>query len=295
MLKAINGRVAVLSAVLLQAAGKVSYGTWLGAVPSTLFVLISFTIAAVMFTVISGRTTGQRAFGWVLLLNASTAITFLAFFQALKLIEPAIVAAIEIGIAPPLALLIGYIIHSSRPNRTQGIVCTGILVGCLTLAIAAQTGSGLNGSGQHASLGIAASLIAGAGAVAITVASKALMGRGWSRGAVLAHRFYLIIPVAFGFTLYTPIDPVVRTFPIIGIIVAVAVLGVALPLYLLQIGIERSDAYTVLSTMAALPVFTFILEAFSSAYRLSWLTAAGITVITATLLFGVRESKRENH
>ena len=295
MLKSIDGRVAVLCAVLLQAAGKVSYGTWLIAVPSTLFVLVSFTLAAVMFAVTSGRTIGQRSFGWILLLNVSTAVTFLAFFQALKLIEPAIVAAIEIGVTPPLALLVGYLLQRTRPNRTQGIVCTGILIGCFMLAAAAHTGSGLSGSGQHASLGIAASIIAGAGAVAITVASKALMERGWSRGAILAHRFYLIIPVAFLFTMYTPIDPVVKTFPIMGFIVAIAVLGVVLPLYLLQIGIERTDAYTVLSTMAALPVFTFLLEAFSPVYRLSWLTAAGITVITATLLFGASESKRDKH
>ncbi len=87
------------------------------------------------------------------------------------------------------------------------------------------------------------------------------------------------------------IDPANWTLPILGTISAVAVLGVVLPLYLLQVGIERSDAYTVLSTMAALPVFTFALEAFSPAYRLSWLTASGVCVITMTLVFAARHSK----
>ena len=135
-------------------------------------------------------------------------------------------------------------------------------------------------------------MLAGTGAVAITVSSKALLRRGWSRGAVLANRFYLIVPIALVLTLRAEIDPVVGTPAVIGVIVLVAALGVAVPLYLLQVGIERSDAYTVLSTMAALPVFTFLLEALSPSYRLSWLTAAGVGAITATLLFAARASRR---
>ncbi len=113
-------------------------------------------------------------------------LRFWPFSQALKRIEPAIVGAIEISVGPPLALLIGYFAYSARPDRMQRIVCIGILLGCVMLSVAAYTGSGLTGGGSQAGLGVVASLVAGTGAVA----SKALMERGWSRGAVLAHRFY---------------------------------------------------------------------------------------------------------
>lgn len=65
------------------------------------------------------------------------------------------------------------------------------------------------------------------------------MERGWSRGAVLAHRFYLILPLALLLTLRMDIDPVIWTPPILGTIGAVAVLGVVRPLYLLQVGVEH--------------------------------------------------------
>ncbi len=81
MLATVDGRTVVLAAVLLQAAGKVSYGTWLGAVPSALFVFVSFSLTAGVFAV-TMKTVGQRAVGWLVLLNAATAITFLAFFPS---------------------------------------------------------------------------------------------------------------------------------------------------------------------------------------------------------------------
>ncbi len=64
---------------------------------------------------------------------------------------------------------------------------------------------------------------------------------------------------------------------------AVSVVGVLAPLYLLQIGIGRCDAYTVMVTMAALPVLTFAIEGFSPAYSWSWLTALGVAIVSAFL------------
>ncbi len=286
-----GGRAAVLIAVLLQAAGKVAYGTWLSIVPTALFVLVSFSLTAVLFATAAQRTRGERAIALLVLLNTSTAVTFLAFFHALKLIEPAIVGAVEISVGPPLALLASYLLYGTRPERVQVIVGAGILAGCATLAVSAYLGSGVPTGDSRAAEGMLASLAAGVGAVIITMSSRTLMDRGWSRGAVLAHRFYMIIPVALIFTLDADIDPIVQTLPVVATILAVATLGVVIPLYLLQIGIEKSNAYTVLSTMAALPVFTFALETLSPAYRLSWLTATGVAIITAALLFAAHRAR----
>ena len=63
---------------------------------------------------------------------------------------------------------------------------------------------------------------------------------GWSRIALLAHRFYLILPLALLLTLCIEIDPAIWTLPILGTISAVAVLGFVLPLYLLQVSIEQA-------------------------------------------------------
>ncbi|MDO5289591.1 MAG: hypothetical protein Q4F13_08145 [Pseudomonadota bacterium] len=75
-------------------------------------------------------------------------------------------------------------------------MCAGILLGCAVLATAALQGSGLPMRAAHAWAGLAATALAGAGAVFITVVPKPLLDRRWQPGAVLTHRFYLLAPLA---------------------------------------------------------------------------------------------------
>lgn len=281
------GRAMIVLAVLLQAIGKVLFGTWLTALPSHFFVFISFTLTAVFFLVMSRQGAGEKAWGPIVLLNASTALTFLTFFYALKLIEPAIVGAVEIGIGPVLAVIITLVLTGERPSVLRTVVCAGVLGGCVILALAAVKGSGFASFGQNAWLGLVASVAAGIGAVLITMASKALLNCGWKFGAVLAHRFYLIIPISLVMTLGTGLPVIEWSGLLIAALLTVTVVGVLAPLYLLQVGIGRCDAYTVMVTMAALPVLTFIIEGFSPLYSWSWLTAAGVGVVTLFLLVDV--------
>lgn len=281
------GRLMIFLAVLFQAVGKVMFGTWLTAVPSHFFVFVSFTLTAVFFLLLSRRSVGQKAWGPIILLNASTALTFLSFFYALKLIEPAIVGAVDIGIGPVLAVMLTFVMTGERPSLIRAVVCIGVLAGCGILALAAVSGSGFASIGENAWLGLAASVVAGVGAVLITMASKTLITRGWKFESVLAHRFYLIIPISLVMTISTGLPAIEWSIYLVAALLAVTVIGVLAPLYLLQVGIGRCDAYTVMVTMAALPVLTFIIEGFSPLYAWSWLTAAGIGVITLFLLVDV--------
>lgn len=95
------------------------FGTWLSEIPSPLFVLVSFGLTAALFLPLSRQEVGTAALGPLLLLNASTALTFLCFFYALKLIEPAIVGAVEIGIGPVLAVLFTLALTGERPSFLQ--------------------------------------------------------------------------------------------------------------------------------------------------------------------------------
>ncbi|WP_246788299.1 hypothetical protein [Agrobacterium sp. AGB01] len=102
-------------------------------------------------------------------MNASTALTFLTFFYALKLIEPAIVGAVEIGVGPVLAVIITFALTGQKPSVQRIAVCAGVLAGCGVLALAAVKGSGFASIGENAWLGLLASLAAGIGAVLITL------------------------------------------------------------------------------------------------------------------------------
>ncbi len=281
------GRAMIILAVLLQAIGKVTFGTWLAAFPSPFFVFISFALTAAFFLAISRQGAGEKAWGALLLLNASTALTFLCFFYALKLIEPAIVGAVEIGIGPILAVGMSLALAGERPTPLRLVVCAGILAGCLILGVAALQGSGFESFGWNAWLGLGASVAAGIGAVLITMASKALLNRGWKFGAVLAHRFYLILPISLAMTLGTDTSTIEWSGALWATLLVVSVVGVLAPLYFLQVGIGRCDPYTVMVTMAALPVLTFVIEGLSPLYSWSWMTAGGLLVVTAFLLLDV--------
>jgi drug/metabolite transporter (DMT)-like permease len=281
------GRLMIVLAVLFQAVGKVMFGTLLSDVPSTLFVLLSFGLTAALFLTVSRHGTGSPAWGLLLLLNASTALTFISFFYALKLIEPAIVGAVEIGIGPLLVVLLSLILIGQRPTLLQMIVCAGILCGCAVLALAALQGSGFTSHGSQAWLGLGASAAAGGGAVLITMTSKALLNRGWQFGAVLAHRFYLILPISLIMTLGTDTSAVEWGTELTAVLLAIAVIGVLAPLYLLQIGIGRCDPYTVMVTMSALPVLTFVIEGFSPTYQWSAMTAMGLGIVTGFLMLDI--------
>lgn len=280
------GRISVLLAVLLQACGQVTYGTYLTALPSPLFVFGSFVLATAFFLVVSGKGAKFPAWKPLLLLNASTALTFLSFFYALKVIEPAIASAINVGVGPLFAVLIAFGMTGVRPTGQRLVICLGILAGCAVLAVSAtQGGGGGAASATVAGWGVLASIATGCGAVLITVASKALLDLGWKSGAVLAHRFYLTLPVSLALSFATSdlsaINWNVRIALTAG---AVATFGVIAPLYLLQVGISRTNPYTVMVTMASMPIITFAIQGLSPAYAWTWLTAAGLSVITIFII-----------
>lgn len=256
-------RLAIIVAVALQAIGKVAYGTWLEDFPAPLFVLISFTLTAIFFLSTSRKGIGAVAWGTMLFLNVATAVTFLSLFIALKLIQPAIVGAVEISIGPIAAVAIGFFIHRIIPSSRSLTVCCVVLAGCLILASSAFFGSGFQATKLDVALGLLASSTAGIGAVFITIASKSLLCQGWKFGAILAHRFYIIVPVSLALLWIMDPSNVEWSIQLGFAVVAISGVSVLAPLYLLQVGISRCDPYTVMVTMAALPVLTFAVEGFS--------------------------------
>ncbi len=279
--KAMRGRAAVLAAVVMQSVAQVAYGTWLTAVPSPLFVFGTFLMTAGFFLVVSGRGGTRGAWAPLLILNFGTALAFLSFFHALKLIEPAIVSAVNIGVGPILGIALALGATGARPGGVRVTVCLGILAGCAVLALSAAQAGGTTG-GAVALEGLAAAAGTGVGTVIVTTASKALLDRGWKSGAVLAHRFYLILPVALLLALGG--DSVDWTPALAATFLAVGIGGVLVPLYLLQTGIRLTDPVTVMVTMAAMPLVTFAVQGLSPAYAWSGMTAAGLVLITASIV-----------
>jgi drug/metabolite transporter (DMT)-like permease len=287
------GRLAVLVAVILMAGGKVAYGTWLGAVPSPIYVLMCFSLITAIFLPIYGRRTGEFALKPLLLLNVSTALCFLFFFYALKLIEPAVAGAVQFGSGPILSVLITLVATRARPDPIKALVCGGLVAGCVVLAVSAVTGAGFATDGARGWLGLGAILLSAIGSVLITIASKSLSLRGWSSGAILAHRCYLIVPLALALVLAEGAADVPWTPPLALTLLGIGLVGTIIPIVFLQIGIEKSDPHTVLVMLAAMPIFTFLIEGLSPLYVWSQLTAAGLAIIAVFIAIDIAFTRQK--
>lgn len=293
--RATTGRALVMVAVFMMAAGKVAYGTLLTAVPSQIYVLFCFGVMPLLFWPRYGRRVGTMSWRPILLLNLSTALCFLFFFYALKLIEPAVAGAVQFGVGPGLSMLILFLVSGIVPGRARVAVCLGLLAGCSILAASAVQGSGFAVGTSGGWTGLVAILLSATGSVLITFASKALNDRGWPSGAILAHRCYLIVPIAVVLTVLDEQAWLIDWTPQLMLMLAtVGLLGTVIPMVFLQMGIERTDPHTVLVMMAAMPIFTFALEGFSPLYIWSPLTAAGLCVIALFIALDVVSTRGHN-
>ncbi|MFV0408283.1 MAG: hypothetical protein ACK5LJ_00850 [Paracoccus sp. (in: a-proteobacteria)] len=104
------------------------------------------------------------------------------------------------------------------------------------------------------------------------------MARSWPIG------FYPIIPLSLAMTLNSDLTAIDWTGALVAALLAVSVIGVLAPPYLLQIGIGRCDTCAVMVTMAALPVLTFLIEGLSPADHWSLAIAAGLAGISGFLM-----------
>ena len=283
-------------AVLLQSTGKVMYGTFLAAIAPAQFLLISFCVVAGVFLVVArGRLpAGSRAA--IVSVNIWTAVAFIGFFYALKHLSPAAVGAIEIGVAVLVA--VGAAAWQKRAKAggrrlgtTKLVVCAGIVGGCALLVpveLERATAASL-----HTVFALVAAAIAGAASTLIIGSFRKLADHGWRPASILAHRFYLTIAVALawvsfeggiggaggvsGITLPAPADALT--------IVAVAAIGVMLPLLLLQFAVRKTDGLTLMICMSLQPVLSFMLSMLSPAYEWQPVTLAGTLIVAGALLF----------
>lgn len=265
------GLVALVMSALLTAMSQMFYAKQVQEVPTFLFTGISFSLTAVYFTFFARKhkqvNQWQGNIGHVMKLNAASVLAFMGFYFALKYVESAIVSALEMGIGPLFVLILAVIAKESIP-KAQWMIAFGTLLACAVMIVAVLSGKSavqVEISGPVI-LALLASIGCGVGAVLCTMYSKKLSEAGWTSSMILANRYYGIILLSF-----------IATFDIFFIyfsgniswIMAVTAIGVMLPMYLLQVGIQHCSALMVMMSLCFVPIFTFFFQLFDS--RLSCL------------------------
>ncbi|MFT9820022.1 EamA family transporter [Lysinibacillus sp. NPDC056185] len=280
------GLVALVLSALLTSISQVFYAKQVQEVPTFLFTGISFFITAIYFSFFARK--HKRANLWkgninsVVKLNVASVLAFMGFYFALKYVESAIVSALEMGIGPLFVLVLAVFAKESIP-KVQWVIATGTFLACTILILAVI--SGKSAVQMDITFPVILALIAsvgcGVGAVLCTIYSKKLSEAGWTTSMILANRYYGIILLSF----FATFDIFFKYFSgNISWIIAVTAVGVMLPMYLLQIGIQYCSTLIVMMSLCFVPIFTFFFQMFDS--RLSW-SPFSLLGISLLFIFGV--------
>lgn len=262
----VGGSQAVLVAVVMQAFSNGLLSDNLTGSESLLLSFTAFSVSAVTFgavTRLKPAVAPDRAFRGprlrlLIKLNLATAVTFLGFYWSLSLIPAPLAAAVETGIGPLAAAC--YRLRSRDTAGQRKELVLGAAALALAVAAAGRTVSrGQIGSPRAFTAGVLAAAVAGASAAGIAVLSHRLGRLNVSPARVTAHRFHLTYLVALAALLLGP-EPGQLTHPDqrTAFIVLVAVGGATVPLFLLQVGMQRTAPMTVTLLASAVPGLTYL-------------------------------------
>lgn len=297
-----QGLLPLLGYAVLTAAMDVYAGNRFSVVSPASIAVVSFTLIVVFFAAVRlGRRATARPVGAIrphlrdlTAINVTTALTWMSTFYALRYLEPAIVNVVGLALGPMVMTLAGPLLRrNSRVMATEYAVSVGIglLLGVLMWA----SFSGRSGLGtvstRDAVLGLVFTFACAGGSALNIIYMKRLNDAGCDGGTVLASRFYLMTAVGWVLVAVTqPGDLSAAVLP--GTVVAV--IGVGLPIYVLQIGIRYTEPITTSLLVSLSPLFAFALQLADGRLRFSAFTLAGILGVVALVVVGVLARSRQS-
>ncbi|MFB8277988.1 EamA family transporter [Nocardia colli] len=284
-----QGLVPLTGFAFLTAALDVFAGNQLQAHDPATVAAISFTLAAVFFLggdlIRRGPAAALRPLRDnrydVIMINVTTAVTWLSMLYALKFLEPAIVNVVGLALGPLLTVLVSPVLRpGTKVLRTEVVISLFIGVMIAMLVWGSFTGRSAVGERSTAdtAIGIALTLLTGLGSVTNVIYSKRLSEADLKPQSVLAVRFFLMLAVTWTLVALNE-HPGVRTAFLPSLLIAVV--GVAVPLYLLQVGIKHTEPITASILLTLSPLFAFFLQLPDQRLTPSMSTFAGVVGIVA--------------
>lgn len=225
----------------------------------------------------------------ILLVNLSTAGAWFGYFYGLKFFEPAIVCAISMSIVPILMVAFAHYLRPGvKANRIELLTSLGLFFSIIFLVIISYSGhSAIGGlSKRRFALGTIMSVAGGISAFLHTMFSKRLNDKGWSAQKVMSVRFFLLL--ILGISLFPAESLSIFSQPITWLrILLITFIGVILPTYSLQLGIQKSDPFVVSMLLATLPLFYVLAQVFDRRLIFSPYSIVGILFVISLSILGV--------
>lgn len=259
------GLLCVAAAVLLQALGNGVVSGRLTSTDSFLLSFLAFFSAAVIFNVVLAvrrRTSaarpqplGRRGRLLLLQLNVATAVTFLCFYLSLSLMPSGVASFLEAGVGPLVIFTLLAVRTGARP------VWRELPAAALVFALACVGAwrflhEGAPGELGDLLYGAALALVAGVSAGCIALLSGRLGAARVAPVTVSAHRFHLTYVIAAGVLATRTAD--LGTAGHLGRLWLLALLTVTVPLFVLQIGLQRAHTFRAGMVMSTLPAATYL-------------------------------------
>lgn len=292
----------ILGFAVLTAALDVYGGSTVQDVSPQVLAAVSFSLTAAFFLALQavlGRipaTLGAlRTHPYdVAAINVTTAVTWLSMLFALKYLEPAVVSVVVVALGPILTVAMGPVLRrGSTALRAEVAVSVGV---CAVLAVlvwesfAGHSAIGAVSAGD-ATAGFLLTLACAAGSASNIIYMKRLNEAGQTPQSVLAIRFFLMIAVTWVMTAFTERPDVSGA---LWPSVVVAVVGVGLPIYVLQIGIRHTEPITTSLLLSASPLVTLLLQLLDGRLTPSVLSWAGTLLIIALVSMGMVSREQED-
>ncbi|WP_432003734.1 hypothetical protein [Streptomyces sioyaensis] len=283
----------IFVSVFLQASAEGFLSGRLDVTASLRFSVLAFLTTTVVFTAVTwlrrrSRTQPQataaqrgqvRRLLWQM--NAASAVTFLGLYLAIAWVPAALAASLVAGVGP-LAVVVMDTVSGKHASGRSGWARAVLLLG-VSLATAAciQPGS-LRSAGSLVYVGGALAVLAGFGAASLAVVSRRLGDLGVDPTRVMANRFHVTYALA-GAVLVLRGGGGSSELSL-GVTALAALVGVVVPLYVLQISIQRCPPIVTMVLLTALPGLTYVAQvAFGDAFRLP---AALMVVLLVALTVG---------
>lgn len=271
------------------------YNPYLMTASIFLITMIFFQSSLLIKPQISGKLVRSNILDY-LMLNITTAISWVSLYSSLSLVEPALVAALIGGLNPVATLFLNRILRpSSKILRAEIIGSVVVLLVGVYLTWIVLTGrSALQLLDTWQS--IKGLIYAGIAALAFsctTIFSKRLHDDGVGTVPIMAHRFYLLL-VASVWAAGGVSEVLIFLIDNAFLMIVVAFFGAIASLYLLQEGTRLCEPMTVEMVVASAPIFTLLIQVFDDRLIMSthsmFANLALVTVVSVTVYFQMRES-----
>lgn len=224
------------------------------------YLFIVFGMAASFYAVVGflkgkGASKAPKYTVNIVWLNIVTAGNWVGLFLALKYLTPPSISALYAGAIPAATLIVNRLLRSDSALTKADWVATLLLLACAT---AWAFWNIMSLQGGQAALGLAYVALSAFTIAATTVFSKRLADAQVPASNIMAHRFYILLGVAFYMS-----SPAAELLEMAGrnykMLFLVAAVGTILSLWLLQKGIEKCEPVLAEVVIATSPVVSLVL------------------------------------